>query len=88
MSTEEETAAIPPNLLSSLKLLDASLAEINSVSSLLSKTPDDQLRAANLTILTQDHPDAFVLRFIRAEKWNLPRAWIKLASALHWRVNE
>lgn len=86
--TEEETAAIPPNLLSSLKALDASPADLKAVSSLVSKIPGHQLRTAFLTILKQDHPDALVLRFIRAEKWNLPKAWIKLAAALHWRVNE
>ena len=87
-ATEEETASIPPNLLSSLKALDATPAELKSVSALLSKLPGEKLRAAYLTILKQDHPDAFVLRFIRAEKWNLPKAWIKLVAALHWRVNE
>ncbi|KAJ5161221.1 hypothetical protein N7492_006613 [Penicillium capsulatum] len=85
---EDELAMIPANLLSGLKAHGASTAELKSAASLVSKIPGDQLRAGLLTILNQDHLDALVLRFLRVEKWNLPKAWIKLASALHWRGNE
>jgi hypothetical protein len=86
--TEEETSAIPAKLLATLKNLNASPAETKTVQSLLLKLPGDRLRSALLTLLKQDHPDALLLRFLRAEKWNLPKAWIKLVSALTWRVNE
>jgi hypothetical protein len=86
--TEEETAAIPANLLATLKSLDADPNEIKTVNSLLKKLPGDRLRSTLVTVLKQDHPDALCLRFIRAEKWNIPKAWIKLVSALNWRVNE
>lgn len=32
-----------------------------------------------------DHPDASVLRFLRARKWNVEQAMIMLVSALGWR---
>ncbi|KAJ5811777.1 hypothetical protein N7474_008078 [Penicillium riverlandense] len=86
--TEEEISAIPENLLKTLKSLDANATEIKAVGSLLSQLPGDELRAAYLTILKQDHPDALCLRFLRAEKWNVPKAWIKFVRALNWRVNE
>ena len=86
--SEEETSAIPSNLLTTLKSLDAGPAEIKTIQSLLLKLPGDKLRSALLTILKQDHPDALLLRFLRAEKWNLPKAWVKLVAALNWRVNE
>lgn len=86
--TEEETSAIPAKQLATLKNLNASPAETKTVQSLLLKLPGDRLRTALLTILKQDHPDALLLRFLRAEKWNVPKAWIKLVSALNWRVNE
>ncbi|KAJ5911420.1 uncharacterized protein N7473_000723 [Penicillium subrubescens] len=86
--TEEELAAIPANLLSNLKSLDAGPGELKTVGSLLIKLPGDKLRSAFLTLLKQDHPDALLLRFLRAEKWNVPKAWIKFVSSLNWRVNE
>ncbi|CAI7581649.1 unnamed protein product [Penicillium bialowiezense] len=86
--SEEETSAIPVNLLTSLKALDAGPGEIKTVQSLLLKFPGRMLRFAFLASLKQDHPDALLLRFLRAEKWNLPKAWIKLVAALNWRINE
>lgn len=86
--TEEEITAIPANLLSTLKGLDAGSSELKTVGSLLIKLPGDKLRSAFLTLLKQDHPDALLLRFLRAEKWNVPKAWIKFVSSLNWRVNE
>ncbi|KAJ5681588.1 uncharacterized protein N7477_001528 [Penicillium maclennaniae] len=86
--TGEETTAIPPNLLSSLKSLDAGSNEIKTINTLFKKLPGDKLRATFISTLKQDHPDALCLRFIRAEKGNIPKAWIKLVSALNWRVNE
>jgi len=86
--TEEETAAIPTNLLSTLNSLGADHNEIKTINSLLKRLPGDKLRSTLVTAIKQDHPDALCLRFIRAEKWNVPKAWIKLVSALNWRVNE
>lgn len=86
--TEVETAAIPSQLHSSLKELNAGPNEIKTINSLLSKLSGDRLRSAYLTVLKQDHPDALLLRFLRAEKWNVPKAWVKFVSSLNWRVNE
>ena len=86
--TEEELAAIPANILSTLKSLDAGPNELKTVGSLLIKLPGDKLQSAFLTLLKHDHPDALLLRFLRAVGWNVPKAWIKFVSALNWRVNE
>ncbi|KAJ5623372.1 hypothetical protein N7490_011977 [Penicillium lividum] len=86
--TDEELSTIPPNLLSSLKRLGTTGNDLRTIQSLLNKLPGDQLRKAFLSILKQDHPDALCLRFIRAEKWDVPKAWIKFVRALNWRVNE
>ncbi|KAJ5157391.1 uncharacterized protein N7482_008491 [Penicillium canariense] len=86
--TEQEVAAIPANLLSTLESLGAGPNETKAVGSLLTKLPGERLRSAFLTLLKQDHPDALLLRFLRAEKWNVPKAWIKFVASLNWRVNE
>ncbi|CAG7917523.1 unnamed protein product [Penicillium olsonii] len=86
--TPEETSAIPPNLLATLKVWDAGPGDIKTIQSLMVKFPGVRLRFAFLAALKQDHPDALLLRFLRAEKWNLPKAWIKFAASLNWRINE
>lgn len=85
---ETDTSGIPENLVSALKALDTKGNEIKDIQSLLSKLSGDQLRSAYLTVLKQDHPDALLLRFLRAENWNVPKAYIKFVSCLHWRVKE
>lgn len=86
--TDQELSSIPPNLLASLKALDAGPNELKSVAALLKKIPGSQLRGAILDMLKQDHADALMLRYVRAEKWNIPKAWIKFVSAVNWRSNE
>lgn len=53
---------------------------------LATHTPED-LRFAFWSMVKQDHPDALLLRFLRARKWDVNRALIMLISALHWRAN-
>lgn len=86
--TDEELSTLPPNLLASLKHLGADANELRAVQSLLTQLSGDTIRSAFLSILKQDHPDALCLRFLRAEKWDVPKAWIELVRVLNWRVNE
>ncbi|KAJ5651925.1 hypothetical protein N7507_009351 [Penicillium longicatenatum] len=86
--TNEELSTIPSNLLPSLKRLGAGANELRAVESLLTQLPGDKIRTAFLSILKQDHPDALCLRFLRAEKWDVPKAWIKFVRTLNWRMNE
>lgn len=86
--TEEDTSAIPAQLLSSLNSLGADANDIKTIQSLQKKLPGEELRSAYFNMLKQDHPDGLLLRFIRAEKWNIPKAYIKFVRALHWRVKE
>ncbi|KAJ5930035.1 hypothetical protein N7466_005528 [Penicillium verhagenii] len=80
-------STIPPNLLGSLKRLGAGVTELRAIQSILTQLPGAKLRAALVSMLKQDHPDALCLRFLRAEKWDVPKAWIKLVRTLDWRVN-
>ncbi|QVM06809.1 hypothetical protein D8B26_001514 [Coccidioides posadasii str. Silveira] len=52
----------------------------------LSTHTPEQLRIAFWSMVKQDHPDALLLRFLRARKWDVNRAMIMLISALHWRA--
>lgn len=87
-TTDDELFAIPSKMLASLKSLNAGFPKLRVIQSLLTKLHGDKLRAAYVNNLKQDHPDALLLRFLRAEKWDVPNAWIKIVKALNWRVNE
>lgn len=54
----------------------------------LANTSPETLRAAIWTMVKHDHPDALVLRFLRARKWDVNKALVMLVSTMHWRANE
>ncbi|EMC99625.1 hypothetical protein BAUCODRAFT_62758 [Baudoinia panamericana UAMH 10762] len=54
---------------------------------LASQTPE-QLRDAFWSMVKHDHPDALLLRFLRARKWDVHAALIMLVSTMHWRSQE
>jgi hypothetical protein len=39
-------------------------------------------------MVKHDHPDALVLRFLRARKWDVEKALVMLVSTMHWRHND
>lgn len=48
----------------------------------------EQIRATIWTMVKHDHPDALLLRFLRARKWELHRALVMLMSTMNWRCSE
>ena len=54
---------------------------------LSSQTPE-QLRAAFWSMTKHDHPDALLLRFLRARKWDVHAALVMMVSTMHWRAQE
>ncbi|KAK0787987.1 phosphatidylinositol transfer protein csr1 [Friedmanniomyces endolithicus] len=54
---------------------------------LASQTPA-QLREAFWSMTKHDHPDALLLRFLRARKWDVHAALVMLVSTMHWRSQE
>lgn len=51
------------------------------------QSPDD-LRKAFWSMVKHDHPDALLLRFLRARKWDVQNALAMLVSTMHWRLQE
>lgn len=47
-----------------------------------------ELRTALWSMVKHDHPDALLLRFLRARKWDVEKALIMMISTMHWRLNE
>ena len=54
---------------------------------LATQTPES-LRAAFWTMVKADHPDALLLRFLRARKWDVDKALVMLVSTMRWRSKE
>ncbi|KAI0964911.1 CRAL-TRIO domain-containing protein [Xylaria arbuscula] len=59
-----------------------------SVAHRASSADADKLRQAWLRMLKQENPDALLLRFLRARKWDVGQAFSMLRGALLWRRNE
>lgn len=54
---------------------------------LATQKPED-LRRAFWSMVKHDNPDALLLRFLRARKWDVQNALAMLISTMHWRLHE
>lgn len=52
-----------------------------------SQTPE-ALRATIWSMVKHDHPDALLLRFLRARKWDVDKALVMMISTMNWRLTE
>ncbi|KAK8197064.1 uncharacterized protein BKA78DRAFT_376894 [Phyllosticta capitalensis] len=50
-------------------------------------SPED-LRTAIWSMVKHDNPDALLLRFLRARKWDVQAALVMMISTMHWRATE
>jgi hypothetical protein len=54
----------------------------------MANSSPEELRDAFWQMVKHDHPDALLLRFLRARKWDVNAAQVMAISALHWRITE
>lgn len=54
---------------------------------LASQSPES-IRNTIWSMVKHDHPDALVLRFLRARKWDVDKALVMLVSTMHWRAQD
>ncbi|KAK5094005.1 phosphatidylinositol transfer protein csr1 [Lithohypha guttulata] len=55
---------------------------------ILAASSPAELRDAFWSMVKKDHPDALLLRFLRARKWNVHKALAMMISTMHWRRDE
>ena len=47
----------------------------------------ESLRATFWSMVKHDHPDALLLRFLRARKWDVEKALVMMVSTMRWRAD-
>ncbi|CAI7625097.1 unnamed protein product [Penicillium bialowiezense] len=76
------------NIMKYLTEMGAGAPELNAIQKALSEITPTELRTGVLDTLKHDHPDAMMLRFLRARKWDVPKAFAMMMEAIVWRVKE
>ncbi|KAE8381840.1 CRAL-TRIO domain-containing protein [Aspergillus bertholletiae] len=79
---------LPPNLDRTLLHLGINSGELKTIRDCLNRASIDEIRRSLLSTAKQDHPDALLLRFMRARKWDVSKAFAMMLEALVWRVKE
>ncbi|TQS36231.1 hypothetical protein Golomagni_03325 [Golovinomyces magnicellulatus] len=84
-SKDEDSEATPlPNLnetddkFGQMKVFNEAMANM---------TPED-LRKSFWSMVKHDNPDALLLRFLRARRWDIEKALVMMVSAMRWRLTE
>jgi len=54
----------------------------------LANQSPESLRATFWSMVKHDHPDALLLRFLRARKWDVEKALVMMVSTMRWRSTE
>jgi len=67
---------------------DDKYGQTKELQEILEKRTPEELRTAFWTMVKADHPDALLLRFLRARKWDVDKALAMLISTMHWRSAE
>lgn len=88
--TDSDSASTASGLSSSLKEDDADdkYGQNKQFLDTLANTTPETIRATIWAMVKHDHPDALLLRFLRARKWDVDKALVMLVSTMNWRANE
>ncbi|KAF7168203.1 hypothetical protein CNMCM5623_001273 [Aspergillus felis] len=62
--------------------------EIKQVQHILTQITPEEIRDGLLSTAKHDHPDVLFLRFLRARKWDVNKAFVMMLDAIVWRMKE
>ncbi|OQE37956.1 hypothetical protein PENCOP_c009G01869 [Penicillium coprophilum] len=85
MANRKVTPAHFTSLFSRLRQLGVHEEEIKSMEHILSRLTPQEMCFAVLKMIKQEHPDSLLLRFLRARKWDVGKAFSMMASNFLWR---
>ncbi len=89
--TEAETEATPatPSKLITLKESDEDkYGQTKHFYDTLSSQTPEAIRSTIWSMVKHDNPDALLLRYLRARKWDVEKALVMLVSTMNWRLSE
>jgi len=88
--TDSETSATPSSVAASIKEgdHDDKYGQTKQFFDALASQSPESLRETLWGMVKHDHPDALVLRFLRARKWDVDKALVMLISTMNWRATE
>ena len=72
----------------SLSTEDDKFGQTAEFKAAIANTPPEDLRKAFWSMVKHDHPDALLLRFLRARKWDVEKALVMMISTMHWRLED
>lgn len=88
----ESEPATPPSAVGSALLVkegdDDKYGQTKHFYETLASQAPDSIRDTIWSMLKHDHPDALVLRFLRARKWDVEKALVMLVSTMNWRAQD
>lgn len=89
-STPSGTGTSTPSDISSLSISaeDDKFGQHADFKAAIANTPPEELRRAFWSMVKHDHPDALLLRFLRARKWDVDKALVMMISTMKWRLDE
>lgn len=85
MASRKVTPQHFASLFTKLQKLGVQDSEIKSMESILSQMTPQEMCFAILKMVKQEHPDSLLLRFLRARKWDIGKAFSMMASTILWR---
>lgn len=68
-----------------LRKMGVQESEIKAMESILSTMTPGEMCFAILKMIKQEHPDSLLLRFLRARKWDVGKAFAMVTSNILWR---
>ncbi|KAH8881433.1 CRAL/TRIO domain-containing protein [Thozetella sp. PMI_491] len=86
---EEEAEAATPSKLITLKETDEDkYGQTKHFYDTLASQSAESIRSTTWSMVKHDNPDALLLRYLRARKWDVEKALVMLISTMNWRLNE
>lgn len=75
-------------LLQAFRDVGLSATQVRNVGRFLAVMSPEDIRFGVLTAAKHEHPDVYLLRFLRVSKWDVNQALLHLLSATAWRLKE
>lgn len=75
-------------LLETFRGVGLSATQVRNVRRFLAVLPPEDIRFGVLTAAKHEHPDVYILRFLRVSKWDVNQALVHLLNATVWRLKE